>query len=774
MSYSKINMAKKYFYYQNDSASINKDITLNDEQTFWRKHSYLRFQMMKQARQMNGREDDWDKYEKQYRAWRPPKGLEWQSNIVPPFTTSVVESAMSELIDQTLQPQVGARKKEDVPKATVINFIKDYTWEIGYGDVELYKGIKQALVKGTTIWQDYYWQDKRQVKYLVKYNPQTGREEYEEREVFDFDDCYGETVQLEDIWVDPDARSFNTGPYKANDTIRRYVMHIDNFRKTFANTKWDKFGLVMKIKPSGDQNYYQYYQPPQGIDPGNYVEVLWHWLRNPDQLVLLANDVPFFIGPNPYNHKQLPFGRGVDVLEPFSFYGRGEPELLESIQDELTTSRRMRLDRQKMDIYKMIFVSNRETLTDQDLIPAPMKPIYLEDIQNVQAFEYGDVNPSAYREEALLKEDGVRVTGIDDRAQSVAPTGGTATEAAIMKEATLKRLRMKIWLLSRTLLTEQVQLRVPNIIQFYQLPKVSKIVGTDSVDQWVKVKQAHEEGRLIEENGEYYEKEYRTIVTKDKKLELSEDGELIAKEARGDNFFTVTPQLLVPSAMGFNYKLSAEPTFPLSKPMMQQKVNELFQHPVMRAAMESGYLDVAKISDKMLDLNDFEPTDFHADKQAQPGQGGQPGSVEALISPEAMIARAEKENAYMMDGDALTGTPFATPEHTLAHVEFMRSERFKETVGTNVDIVRIFTRHILEEAEAQKLRSAGLKEAGGAAGPLPQMNMIPAPEGAPSIGGQRATETQSIMGGDAKAAQPNRQLGPEGVPDLMAMMGGGQ
>lgn len=748
----------KFFFQDNPNAKINTEITLNDQQDYWRKHTYRRFALMKESRAQDGRETKWDNHQKQYEAWRPPKGMQWQSNIVPPFTTSVVESGLSELIDQTLQPRVQARKRIDVPAATVINFIKDYTWEIGDGDIELYKSIKQALTLGTTFWQDYYWQEKRKVKIIVKYNPETGLEEYEEKEIFDFDDCYGESVNIWDLWFDPQARSVNIGPYKAADVIRRYIMHIDTFRNTFMNTRWDKYGFVKNIKPGGDPNYYQFYKPPQGIDHGSYVEVLWHWIRTPDILNIVANDIPFYNGPNPYNHKQLPFGRGVDLLDPWSIYGKGEPELLESIQDELTTTRRMRLDRQKLDIYKMIFVSNRETLTDQDLIPAPMKPIYVDDVANVQEFKTSDVNPSAFREEILLKEDAIRVTGIDDRFQSVPKTAGTATEAAILKESTLKRLRMKIWIMSRTLLMEQIRLRVPNIIQFYKTPKVSKIVGRDPIDKWMQVRNVAEEGRLINQNGDFYEQEYRTIVTKNKKLEKQPNGEVTVLDSRGDNFFMVTPDVLVPSEMGFNYKLSAEPTFPLSKPLQQQKINELFQHPVMLRSIELGYYDPTKISDKMLEINDFDPDDFLT-KESEAPQGI------PELDPARMIRMAQRENEGLMDGDELPGTPYATPEHTMAHIEFMKSDEFKQNATPN--IIQNFTNHVYFEYGAQELRTEGLKMQGQGGGPgggaTPQLG----------AGGEsmRTREVRGIEGGEAKATMPARAQGPEMTPDLAGFRG---
>src|SRR3990167_5556964 len=107
----------------------------------------------------------WDRHEKQWEAWRPPKNInDWQSNIVPPFTTSIVEAELSELVDQTLRPKTTARGPEDKPKALVLNHILDYTWEIGNTDIELYKAIKDSLIFGNGIVQEYYLKDNRKVQ----------------------------------------------------------------------------------------------------------------------------------------------------------------------------------------------------------------------------------------------------------------------------------------------------------------------------------------------------------------------------------------------------------------------------------------------------------------------------------------------------------------------------------------------------------------------------------------------------------------------------------
>jgi len=735
-----------FFFYQNDSAKINQEIRLTDEQKFWKEHSYRRYALMKAARQQNNREGKWNDWQKQYEAWRPPKSLDdWQSNIVPPYTTSVVEMALSEMCAQALMPMVGSRVRKYVPHATVVDFVKNYTWDVGYGNFELYKAQKQLLIAGTTVWQECYLEDKRKVQMVVNYDKKTGSEKFKEVEIYDYDDVFGEAVNIWDVWFDPYARSVNLGPYKADDAIRRYIFHIDKFKNMFRGTKWDKFGYVDKIKPGGNTDYWQFYQPSKGIEHGTEVEVLFHWIRNPDRLIMLANDVPFFIGPNPYWHKQLPFAVGQDIVDPWSIYGKGEPGLLESIQDELTTNRRMRLDRQKMDIYKMIFVSNQEALTDQDLIPAPMKPVYLDDVNNVKAFEYGDINPSAYREEELLKQDAARVTGIDDRQMAVGKQGATATEAAILKDATLKRLKTKIWTLSNSMLLEVAQLRVPNILQYYKTPKIKEIMGQDAIDKMLQIREVAAEQRLVTHGGKYYEAEYKTIVTKDKELKRNEQGTVDVIDKRGDNFFMITPDMLPPSASVLRYKLSAEPTFPLSKPLQQQKISEFMGHPMIQLAVQTGYYDPRKMADELSIINEYDPEKFKAESTDDKMTG-------QLIDPKRMLEMASKENEQLAAGEALIGTPFATPEHTQVHLAYMQSESFKS--NATPEVLQNFSKHILEENQAQILRGRELQ------------NQTMGP-------GQQANSTvqdQAIMSGEAKAANPNMQLGPENVPNATGTM----
>jgi len=638
---------------------------------------------------------NWDKWEKQWEAYRKEKDKDdWQSNHVVPLTTSIVEAALAEIIDQNWRPQILARGEEDKPKVAVVRHAFDYSWEIANGDLELYTILKDAFIKGTGIGQEYKWSERRRVQFLKTKAGERGPEQFtEEQEVTDFDDPYLEAVKLEDFFPDDRGRYFRVGPYSCRDAIRRYVMDIDDFREFFKGPIWDPLGNAKYVTPGGDTSYWEFYKPPEGFDKSRDVEVLWYWAKRPwDALFIVANDVMIRMGPNPYNHKRLPFARCVDIYRTHRFWGKGEAELLESIQDELNTIRRQRLDRAHLGLDPMYLISNREDIDETELIARPHGFIRVEDpATSARELRTSDTPPSSYMEEDRLKDDARRVTGIDERLQSVSsPRSETATEAAILKEATLKRLRAKLWLLSRTFLIEIGRLRVANILQFYSQPKLEKIIGEKRTKAYRElVKKARAQGLLKRINGEEYIQRYRTIRIKNRKLEVTEDGKIVEEKARGIHFFEVRPEYLLPIYGSYDIVYGATPTIPISKPLQQQRIESVLKHPLIQAAISSGVYDLARISDALLEAYDFDPEEFKA-PSVMP---------EELISPEKAVALAEEENERIMAGEDIGPTPYATIEHTRTHIDFIRSKRFKE-VPMDSPITRVMLRHVVGEVIA--------------------------------------------------------------------------
>lgn len=642
------------------------------------KHVYDRYYKMKDNRTFNNYgnwEDRWDNWEKQWMAWRPPKDTnDWQSDIFIPITTSTVEAILSEVVDQELIPWVVERGAEDSAKAKVMNAILKASWENAKSNVALHDIMKDALIFGTGIGQEYYWRQPRIIK------NQNGKDV----SVFDYDDVYLEPVRLWDFFIDERARSF-TGPYGAQDCIRRYIMDYDDFRTFFSGPIWDNMGNAEKVRPGGDINYYEFFKPPERMEKSHEVEVLWYWNKPDDLLCIVANEVAVTLKPNPYRHKQLPFVRAVDIKVPYQFYGKGEAELLVSIQEELNTLRRMVIDRNHLDIDKPVFVSDTLTIEDEDTIVRPHGAIPVGDVNAIKFPEYSDIQQSIFKSLDMLNDDRIRITGMDERLQGLA-TGGTATEAAILKEATLKRIAMKLWHIKNDTLIDIGRLRVENIMQFYSQPKLQEIVDDKDLAK------AEAQKSVVNVDGKKYSADYRTIRLKDEKLtenDITKEPKL--EKTKGYSFFTATPSLFLPERGGYDISFKATIDIPLSKPLQQQKTDEMYDRLSRNPAVDQW-----KLAEAELKSRDFDPDEFK--KQEAP----QTADSQTGIMLKKMVDLAGMENSEMMKGKPIPPTAYASVVHTQIHVQFMLSDAFKK--DANNKVVQLFTNHVVGEIAAQHQR----------------------------------------------------------------------
>jgi len=682
---------------------------------------------------------DADKWEKQYEGrmgWKAKDSQkeEWQSRHTVPLSLSIVETALSELTEQNMRPLVLPRGTEDEAKARVMQRIFDYSWEVSDSDMLTYEALKDALMFGTAITQEYYLKDMKKIT-----DTKDGKES--ERTVAEYDDVMGEIVKLQDFYVDEKARGF-TGSFAVRDCIRRYIQNVDDIKLFFDNDTWNKLGNVKYVKAGGDTNYYEFYQPPQGINTDKECEVLWYWARSPrDRLVIVANDVLLFDGSNPYKHKQLPFVRWIDIKRTHRFYGKGECELLESIQDESDTMRRMLIDRAHLDIDKMFLVSDRLAFSDEDLMARPHGMIPVGDVNSAKPVEYGDVPRSVEVQLQHLSDDGIISTGINPRAQAL-PQAGTATEAAMLKEATLKRLRLKVWLMKRESLIRLARLRTSNILQFYPQPKMEKIIGDRQTQAYeAEIAKLKNQGLLVEKGRDMFRMDFRTIPLENETMNFdTKTGEPKLETKPGRDFFLARPEYYLPMARGgYDIKFDASSNLEISKPLMRTQGLELFDRLFMIAQTFPGSYDPVKLGDKTAQLYDYDPNALKPDQAIQDEQSQR---------LEQMIELAGLENKQMMQGRPVPPTPFASPAHTRVHLEFMNSDEFQKQFPAEDPRTNIFTDHVVGEIMAQTGRAQG-------SGGQPPEGAVPEETGQPAASSASAGITNRPGG----MAQPSATVG---------------
>jgi hypothetical protein len=575
----------------------------------------------------------------------------WKSTHTVPLTHGLCETAIAEMVDANPDDIISERSGKNEEAGEKMHSIFKFTqWK---GDFNFQKQVlfRDMVILGTVIWEEYYREDKRIIKEIIDVDPETGETTYEIKETTDFNDVYGQVRSVWDIYVDENAEDFSD----AVDCVRREVIRWDDFTRLYAKYKPVEMGVKKKagesignesaVTPGGDTKQQMEDTKPEG-DEVDKVEIFHYYNKPEDIYWIVANGtlVNSFNDAIPFWHKELPFARGVFILRSHKFYGIGMPTILKGAQSELDTLRRMALDRAKLNISKVFLTSARENLTDEDLAISPGKRIEVADtIKSVVPLEFSDTGASRYSEEDRLIDDARYATGVSNPSQAIT-TGATATESAIVKEATLKRIRGVLELNSTILFTRLGRLRVQNIQQFYKDPvKVEKVIGSDGF--------------------EAFEAQYRDV-------RAEKDGIV--------NYFSVDPAWVRGE---FDYSIQSYSTVPLSQALDEQRADQMYDR-----LTANQFVDQKKLASYLARKHSERPETFLMDN---------------LNVPDSKLAY--EESLKMMGGAEMPPTQGATPEHTQSHIDFI--ERYAFQIEDKVD--EMMTTHIQGEIQPTMLPGGG-------------------------------------------------------------------
>lgn len=430
-----------------------------------------RMEKMKRKRQEY--EGDWNEADKQrlmHRTQRPKD--EWRSDLRLPDTFSIIETAKAEMVDKSPGIVYRPRESGDTLKAEKHNKIFEYTWEKGNGDIELLKFIDDALVYGLAVGEEYWRQDQREEKDMEDFDLETFiPKSWKKRDVIDFDDVYFECIPVWSFYWDPMGGSLEA----CRDVAKVLTMPMKDFKR-----KYRKYPKHKKVVEGGSVYRPEWFKPIGNLDD-HELEIIHYYNKAEDLYLIIANGVLLTSpdNPIPYKHKDFPFVRGVDILLPHSFVGLGEPKVLRCLQEERDTLRNMRIDTTHLNIQNQYIVDDRLELDDDDLIARP-HGILRGPLDSIKPIDKIPLYPESYREEEFINDDIIKATGIDIRMQALeSRKGDTATEVAILKESSLKRIRLKLKLLEKMALHRIGRLRLANVQQFYSIPKVQIILGEE-------------------------------------------------------------------------------------------------------------------------------------------------------------------------------------------------------------------------------------------------------------------------------------------------------
>lgn len=650
---------------------------------------------------------------------------DWHSHIQLPDAFSAIQTQSQETIERKSRPHLLATEESDEPIADFANSVMTYNMNNTGYDYQAFLSKLSASSRGTAFRRDYWRTEKRTVKLPESLNAD-GTIKYKTQEIIDFDDDYCEWMPNEFVFPDEKAKHID----EAVDWIRREVINIEEFHRIYGNKPG--FFDTEYVMQGGDTGNRSIFRLPKDAKEQD-VEVLHYENRSIDAYWVVANNITICDSPLMTKHKELSLAVDYQYRIPGRFWGIGIPRVLHHLSEERKTIRNLNLDRQKIIIAGAFLHNNSYDLDDEDTELEPGRMISVDtNGQDIRAaitqVQMGDTPASSFKTEEILLEDIRRASGIDDRI-SVSNSATTATQAAIVKESTLKRINLISISNEMDTVIRIGRIKWSNIQFFYGTPRIEKIV---------------------EKNEEREENHYRTINVQGKKFRLEDENgtkTLKMEDIKGASALALKPQFNKYLEGQFDISVDADIFTAPSKAIEQTKKTEVFSLMISNPAT-MAVLDVMQASGDMMKVNNINPDVW----------------LKNFENKKDMQMMAEAENMLMANGQPLAGTPNATEDHTLVHLVYTKSQEF---AGLADPIKQIIMDHILQEhdnnpatgASADLMKQHGLGQDQLAAGAAGQMAGAIPGMGSPFDGGVSSNTSQPQA--QVADVQPTNFANPE-------------
>jgi len=334
----------------------------------------------------------------------------WQANIAIPYVHAVVETLKPRILDARPEFTVQGRTNDDQDKASRLQYLNDYTWEISEADKAAELITSSALIYGTGFMQVGWKKDVRKHKFLSTNDLLNKKYKWEVKEQVFYDAPFIEWVDNYNLWYDwhnVESKSkqywFKRLVLTGAEIKRRYPM-AEKKRLDMALTKnggdLEDYGSIRTLvklehekitkgadyRKTGGSLSSLKYQNQNDSDLQMYE--VFEWLRPfEDSYAVMVGEVPILKGaemPMPYDFKEAWFIDVPYLRIPGEFEGYGLPMLLENPQIMLNMIKNQRLDAMTLTVHKMWIINPLSNIEKEDLVSRPMGIIYSIDPQGAR------------------------------------------------------------------------------------------------------------------------------------------------------------------------------------------------------------------------------------------------------------------------------------------------------------------------------------------------------------------------------------------------------
>lgn len=424
--------------------------------------------------------DEWDQAKKIYEAYITTDPLKESFKI--PISHTVIDAALAEEIDAFPDLSLSTQDEDDQQKLPILEGAKKYAllrtnWE----KIKL-EALRLRRIYGFAAVRIYYSREMRMTKQRVPVKGDSGITlGYEEVLDYPWDDIRFEVIDSprrfligdndKDIDEAADCCLITDVDW---DAFRQRVQHDIRYKNTeFVKMGWD-FGMDIKgeiVLPTQEATRTQQKR----------VRLVEYWNKYRDEYVMIANGVVIRQTCLVDDHKELPFAVLHMYRRPHTFYSKGIPKLLESIEAAYNAVIQAEVRATKLAF--PILVTDDDNAIDPRQI-APYPGVVLEGgLDRVDLKQLGSVPNEVYRLKDKLEEWIIWLTGInikqifDQNASSQQRVG----IEALKKESMLARVNANLRENESNFIVRLGNLLMQDIMQYFPTPKIRRLAPNEDV-----------------------------------------------------------------------------------------------------------------------------------------------------------------------------------------------------------------------------------------------------------------------------------------------------
>jgi hypothetical protein len=407
----------------------------------------------------------WKKYEDYY------KNDQWKGKKVDPkrikptinYAFSTVESLMPYLTANQPDPIVLPTHPDDEDTAADLTKIVKIILQKNGMDEALQLAERARLKFGTSIWKVFFDP--------TKYNG--------------LGDIAFEVVDPMDFYIDPNCvRDLQTADYCMTVT-RRSVSYLQNRYPDKAN----------EIQADQDANsMFEYGDPDAQNDVrATQATVIEYWTKRPEDglvRIVVAGHTLLRFQPNFYQHGRYPFTVCRDYPLQKSFWGMGEIEQLESLQDILNKLLQIVVENVALANGQLLVdknlsgIKNIKAVSDQLWKPGLTIPV--DDVNSIKKLD-GVVAPAWVINLIEMIQSAIElVTGVSPVYMGNAPGSVTAASGILaLQEQATARVRLKLQEQGR-LIERLTKFIIDYAVEFYTEDRYFRYLDKNREPQWIQ------------------------------------------------------------------------------------------------------------------------------------------------------------------------------------------------------------------------------------------------------------------------------------------------